>query len=308
MIYTITLNPALDRILTVESIEYHNPNRVDGDERYAGGKGIDVSKALTRLGVGNKALGFAGGFTGLELEGCLFNLGVNCEFVRISAETRTNVYIHETARNRQISFNLRGPLIQSFELMEMIDVIKGLKDAEYIILSGSIPAGVNPIIYEKIVEIAKAKGAKVVLDSDDEPFKAGLRAKPHIIKPNIHELERLMARQLKDIDAIVDAAVGVYERGVEVVLVSMGAKGVLLVTKDERWIAHPPRVTVVNTIGAGDSAVAGFVHGLVLGENYKEAVMRAAATGTAATLINDVSITQESVDAILAQVKVRRAT
>src|SRR5674536_25874 len=134
MIYTITLNPALDRILTVESIEYHNPNRVDGDERYAGGKGIDVSKALTRLGVDNKALGFAGGFTGLELEGCLFNLGVNCEFVRISAETRTNVYIHETARNRQISFNLRGPLIQSFELMEMIDVIKGLKDAEYIIL------------------------------------------------------------------------------------------------------------------------------------------------------------------------------
>jgi 6-phosphofructokinase 2 len=301
MIYTITLNPALDRILTVESIEYHNPNRVDGDERYAGGKGIDVSKALTRLGVGNKALGFAGGFTGLELEGCLFNLGVNCEFVRISAETRTNVYIHETARNRQISFNLRGPLIQSFELMEMIDVIKGLKDAEYIILSGSIPAGVNPIIYEKIVEIAKAKGAKVVLDSDDEPFKAGLRAKPHIIKPNIHELERLRARQLKDIDAIVDAAVGV-------VLVSMGARGVLLVTKDERWIAHPPRVTVVNTIGAGDSAVAGFVHGLAMGESYKEAVMRAAATGTAATLINDVSITQGSVDAILAQVKVRRAT
>src|SRR5674536_302878 len=133
-------------------------------------------------------------------------------------------------------------------------------------------------------------------------------AKQHIIKPNVHELERLMARQLKDIDAIADAAMGVYERGVEVVLVSMGEKGVLLVTKDERWIAHPPRVTVVNTIGAGDSAVAGFVHGLVLGENYKEAVMRAAATETAATLINDVSITQESVDAILAQVKVRRAT
>jgi 1-phosphofructokinase len=308
MIYTITLNPALDRILTVESIEYHNPNRVDGDERYAGGKGIDVSKALTRLGVDNKAIGFAGGFTGLELEGCLFNLGVNCEFVRISAETRTNVYIHERARNRQISFNLRGPLIQSFELMEMIDVIKGLKDANYIILSGSIPAGVNPIIYEKIVEIAKAKGAKVVLDSDDEPFKAGLRAKPHIIKPNVHELERLMARQLKDIGAIVDAAVEVHERGIDVVLVSMGAKGMLVVTEDERWMAHPPRVTVVNTIGAGDSAVAGFVHGLVLGESCKDAVKRAAATGTAATLINDVSITRESVDAILAQVKVRRAT
>jgi 6-phosphofructokinase 2 len=308
MIYTITLNPALDRILTVESIEYNNPNRVDGDERYAGGKGIDVSKALTRLGVDNKAIGFSGGFTGQELEGCLFNLGVNCEFVRISAETRTNVYIHETARNRQISFNLRGPFIQSFELMEMIDVIKGLEDADYIILSGSLPAGVNPIIYQKIVEIAKGKGATVVLDSDDEPFRAGLRAKPHIIKPNVHELERLMARQLKDVSAIVDAAVEVHERGIDVVLVSMGARGVLLVTDDERWIAHPPRVTVTNTIGAGDSAVAGFVQSLVLGETFKEAVTRAAATGTAATLIDDVSITREDVNAILGQVKVRRVT
>jgi 6-phosphofructokinase 2 len=308
MIYTITLNPALDRILTVESIKYHNPNRVDGDKRYAGGKGIDVSKALTRLGVDNKAIGFAGGFTGQELEGCLFNLGVDCEFVRISAETRTNVYIHETAKNRQISFNLRGPLIQPFELMEMIDLIKGLKDASYIILSGSIPLGVNPIIYQKIVEIAKAKGAKVVLDSDDEPFKAGLRAKPDIIKPNVQELERLMDRQLADLDAIVGAAEEVHERGIEVVLVSMGAKGMLLVTQDERWMARPPRATVVNAIGAGDSAVAGFVHGLVLGESCREAVKRSAATGTAATLINDVSITRESVGTILAQVKIRRIT
>ena len=308
MIYTITLNPALDRILTVESIEYDNPNRVDGDDRYAGGKGIDVSKALTRLGVDNKAIGFAGGFIGQELEGCLLNLGVNCEFVRISAETRTNVYIHETAKNRQISFNLRGPLIQSFELMEMIDMIKGLEDANYVILSGSAPAGVNPIIYQKIVEIVKAKGATVILDSDDEPFRAGLRAKPHIIKPNVHELERLLARQLKDMSSIVDAAIEVHDRGVDVVLVSMGARGVLLVTEGERWIAHPPRVTVTNTIGAGDSAVAGFVQSLVMGENFKEAASRAAATGTAATLIDDVSITQESVNAILDQVKVRRVT
>jgi 6-phosphofructokinase 2 len=305
MIYTITLNPALDRILTVESIEYHNPNRVDGDERYAGGKGIDVSKALTRLGVDNKAIGFAGGYTGRELEGCLFNLGVDCEFVRISAETRINVYIHEAAKNRQISFNLRGPFIQSFELMDMIDTIKRLKDANYVIISGSVPSGVNPIIYQKIVEIAKAKGATVVLDSDDEPFKAGLRAKPHIIKPNVHELERLMATQLNSIGSIVDAAVQVHERGLDIVLVSMGARGVLLVTEDERWIARPPRVTVTNTIGAGDSAVAGFVHALVLGESYKEAVQRAAATGTAATLIQDVSITPENVSKLLDQVSVR---
>jgi len=281
---------------------------VDGDERYAGGKGIDVSKALTRLGVENKAIGFAGGFTGQELEGCLFNLGVDCEFIRISAETRTNVFIHEIARNRQISFNLRGPFIQSFELIEMIDLIRGLKDANYVILSGSLPAGVNSIIYQKIVEIAKRKGATVVLDSDDEPFLAGLKAEPHIIKPNVHELERLIGRRLKDLRALVDAAVEVRGRGIDIVLVSMGARGMLLVSENERWIAHPPRVTVTNTIGAGDSAVAGFVQSLLLGETLKEAVTRATATGTAATLINDVSITQEDVDTIRRQVKVRRVT
>ena len=281
---------------------------MDGDERYAGGKGIDVSKALTRLGVENKAIGFAGGFTGQELEGCLFNLGVDCEFIRISAETRTNVFIHEIARNRQISFNLRGPFVQSFELIEMIDLIRGLKDANYVILSGSLPAGVNSIIYQKIVEIAKRKGATVVLDSDDEPFLAGLKAEPHIIKPNVHELERLIGRRLKDLRALVDAAVEVRGRGIDIVLVSMGARGMLLVSENERWIAHPPRVTVTNTIGAGDSAVAGFVQSLLLGETLKEAVTRATATGTAATLINDVSITQEDVDTIRRQVKVRRVT
>ncbi|MGZ4912763.1 MAG: 1-phosphofructokinase [Halobacteriota archaeon] len=303
MIYTITLNPALDRILTVESIEYDNPNRVNGDERYAGGKGIDVSKALTRLGVENKALGFAGGFTGLELEGCLLNLGVNCEFIRISAETRTNVFINEVARNRQISFNLRGPFVQSFELMQMIDKINGLKDAQYVILSGSVPAGVNPIIYRKIIEIAKTKGATVVLDSDNEPFRAGLRAKPRIIKPNVHELERLMERELNDLSAITSAAQAIHETGIEIVLVSMGPKGMLLVTEGERWVAVPPEVTVINTIGAGDSAVAGFVHGLTLGESYSNALKRSAATGTAATLIKDVSITNERVQALLDQVK-----
>ncbi len=308
MIYTITLNPALDRILTVEAIEYDNPNRVDGDERYAGGKGIDVSKALTRLGVENKALGFAGGFTGLELEGCLLNLGVNCEFIRISAETRTNVFINETTSNRQISFNLRGPFIQSFELMRIIDQINGLKDAQYVILSGSAPGGVNPVIYQKIVEIAKSKGAIVVLDSDNEPFRAGLRAKPHIIKPNVHELERLVNRDLNDLHAISDAAQAIHETGINIVLVSMGPDGMLLVTKDERWVAVPPKDTVINTIGAGDSAVAGFVYGLALGESYKDALKRSAATGTAATLIKDVSITNEHVQKLLEQVTLRKVS
>ena len=306
MIYTITLNPALDRILTVETILYDNPNRVTKEETYAGGKGIDVSKVLTKLNVENKALGFAGGFIGLELEGCLLNLGVNCEFIRISGETRTNIIINDLGKKKQISFNSHGPMIKSFELMEMINAIKGLKDANYVTISGSTPLGVSPIIYRKIVEIAKDKGATVLLDADDEPLKSGIMGKPHIVKPNVHELERLVGRELKNLESITEAAVEVQKRGIEIVLVSMGPNGMVLVAKDERLWAYPPKVKVENTIGAGDSAVAGFLHGVILGENKKEALMRAVATGTAATLIRDVSITDDYIKKLLVQTKVNK--
>jgi len=306
MIYTITLNPALDRILTVETILYDNPNRVTKEETYAGGKGIDVSKVLTKLSVENKALGFAGGFIGLELEGCLLNLGVNCEFIRISGETRTNIIINDLGQKKQISFNSQGPMIKSFELMEMINAIKGLKEANYVTISGSIPLGVSPIIYRKIVEIAKDKGATVLLDADDEPLKAGIMGKPHIVKPNVHELERLVGRELKNLESITEAAVDVQKGGIEIVLVSMGPKGMILVAKDERLWACPPKVKVENTIGAGDSAVAGFIHGVILGESKEEALMRAVATGTAATLIRDVSITDDYIKKLLVQTKVSK--
>lgn len=282
MIYTITLNTALDRTILVKSICPDDCNRIEQERMYAGGKGVDVSKVLTALGVANKALGFVGGFAGEELEGLLVNEGIACDFVRISGGTRTNIIINETDSGSQTLFNAKGPEIRPYELMQMIHKVEKLDKPEYVIISGSLPPGVNPEIYRKIIEIVKGNGAKVVFDTDGEALKVGMQGRPDIIKPNIHELSRLVGVKLEKRAEVVSAAHKVREQGIETVLVSMGAEGMLLVGRDGQYTAIPPKVEAINTIGAGDSAVAGFIYGLVSGKTPPQALACAVAAGTTA--------------------------
>jgi 6-phosphofructokinase 2 len=284
MIYTITANPALDRTLWVEKIQPDDSNRIEKEERYAGGKGIDVSKVLTTLGVSNKALGFIGGFAGEELEGRLLNEGITSDFIGISGETRTNIIVNDMSTGTQTVFSARGPEINSHALMQLIHKVEDLNRPEGVVISGSLPPGVHPEIYRKIIEMAKSRGAKVILDTDGDALRVGIQGCPDAIKPNVHELSRLVGKELKGIDEIISAAKRVREQGTEIVLVSMGAKGILLVAEKEQYLASPPEVEVKNTIGAGDSAVAGFVYGLVEGKSLKEALTYAVAAGTSTTL------------------------
>jgi 6-phosphofructokinase 2 len=284
MVYTITLNPALDRTLWVEKIQPDESNRIEKEQRYAGGKGIDVSKVLTSLDVSNKALGFVGGFAGEELEGRLLNEGISCDFIRISGETRTNIIVNDMSTGMQTIFNASGPEIKPYELMKMIHKVEKLEKPDIVIISGSLPPGVHPEIYRKIIEIAKNKEAKVILDTDGDALKVGIQGLPDIIKPNVHELSRLVDMKLITMNEIIRAAQSVHKQGVGIVLVSMGAKGILLFSRKERYLASPPKVKVKNTIGAGDSAVAGFVYGLVRGKSLKKALINAVAAGTATTL------------------------
>jgi 6-phosphofructokinase 2 len=307
MIYSITLNPALDRTLWVERIRRDDSNRIEREERYAGGKGIDVSKVLTALGVRNKAMGFVGGFAGEELEGRLLNEGIGCDFVRISGETRTNVVVNDRITQKQMLFSGGGPEIQPYELMQVIHKVEELKDPQFVVVSGSLPPGVHPEIYRKIIEISKSKGAWVILDTDGDALKVGLQAQPDAIKPNIHELGRLFGHELSAMDEIVGAAQEVRRQGVDVVLVSMGAQGILLVGQKERYLAVPPQVAVKNTIGAGDSAVAGFVYGLVNKEGLNKALVYAVAAGTATTLREGTALcAREDFLKLVPKVKVRR--
>jgi 6-phosphofructokinase 2 len=284
MVYTITLNPALDRTLWVEKIQPDDSNRIEREERYAGGKGIDVSKVLTTLEVRNNALGFIGGFAGEEVEGRLLNQGISCDFIKISGETRTNIVVNDMSNRKQTVFTASGPEIRPYELMRIIHKVEKLERPRIVVISGSLPPGIHPEIYRKLVAIAKDKGARVILDTDGNALKVGVQGLPEVIKPNIHELSRLAGTELKGIDAITRAAVNVHKQGVKIVLVSMGAKGILLVSKSKRYLASPPKVKVKNTIGAGDSAVAGFVYGLVKGKSIGDALIYSVAAGTATTL------------------------
>jgi 6-phosphofructokinase 2 len=284
MIYTITLNPALDRTLWVKTINPDDCNRIEEEQLYAAGKGIDVSKVLTTLGVNNKALGFVGGFAGEELEGLLINEGIACDFVRISGRTRTNIILNDVGAGTQTLFNAKGPTITAYELMQMIHKIENLADPAFVVISGSLPVGVNPEIYRKIIEIVKSKGAKAILDTDGEALVVGLKGQPFIIKPNIHELSRLTGRTLDSLDAVIQAAHEIRGRGIAMVLVSMGERGLLLVSDDGQYLVQPPVVEVKNKIGAGDSAVAGFIHGLHTGNDPIHSLTYAVAAGTATIL------------------------
>ncbi|HRW82192.1 MAG TPA: 1-phosphofructokinase [Methanothrix sp.] len=304
MIYTITLNPALDRTLWINEIREDVSNRIIREESYAGGKGIDVSKVLTALGVENKALGFIAGFAGRQLEAQLIRDGTRCSFIPVSGETRINIVIHELVTGRQIILNSAGPEVKPFELLEITDVVRRMEDPEFVSIGGSLPPRAHPDIYRKIIETARLRGAKVVLDVDREALKIGIQAKPDVIKPNIHELSSLVGRKLEKRAEILEAAREINRKGVEIVLVSMGPRGILLVSDGKAYQAAPPSVEVVNTIGAGDSSVAGFICGQVSGRDLKESLILATAAGTATTLRQGTALAQkEDVETIVPQVK-----
>lgn len=284
MIYTITLNPALDRNIWIKKIKQDESNRIQKEERYAAGKGIDVSRVLTCLGVRNKALGFVGGFDGDEMEGRLINEGIICEFTKISGETRTNIVINEIGKNSQTIFGAPGPEIMPFELIGIIRQVEKLENPKIVIISGSLPPGIHPEIYSKIMEIARNKGSKVILDTDGAALKTGIQVSPDVIKPNVHELGHLAGQELNSAKKIISTAQTLCDQGTSIVMVSLGARGILLVGEKERYLAVPPQVKVVNTIGAGDSAIAGFVFGTETGKSIQDALICAVAAGTATTL------------------------
>ena len=206
MIYTITLNPALDRTLWIQKVRDDVSNRILEEKSFAGGKSVDVSKVLKNLGVDNIALGFVGGFAGRELEGRLLNEGIQTDFVHVSGETRTNIIIHEKETGKQLALNARGPEIKPYELMEFVELLERLPCSDLVAIGGSLPQGVTPEIYRKIITLVKRCQSTVVLDVDGAALRAGILAKPDVIKPNIHELSELVGRELKGLDEIRAAA------------------------------------------------------------------------------------------------------
>lgn len=308
MIATVTLNPSLDKTVAVDGLVVDEANRWTSLRRDPGGKGINVSRVLHELGGETVAYGFIGGIDGNILKHLLEQQGVPSDFTPIKGDIRSNFIITDLKTRRQTRIDAPGPCVSASELESLIDKIIHIKSKpDFIVFAGSVPPGVPDDIYSLLVEGAESYGVKTVLDSDDEWLEEGIKAKPNVIKPNVHEAEELLGTELKTEEDIVQAARALVARGIEVVLISRGKHGLIAANKDEVLKVTSPKVEVRNTVGAGDSAIAGLVLKLSQGDGLEEACRLAAAAGAATAMTPGTELCRrEDVERLLPYVKVER--
>lgn len=282
MIYTVTFNPALDYIMETDNIVTGATNRSKTEKILFGGKGINVSFVLGELGIESTALGFVAGFTGAELETELKSRGIKTDFVKLkSGMTRINVKI----KNECITeINANGPQIKQDDLDELLCRLEKINEGDTLVLAGSIPSCLPEDIYKIILNRLKDRGIRFVVDAEGNLLLETLEYKPFLIKPNEDELSGICGKKLSTEDEIVDAAKELQKMGAMNVLVSRGGKGAILLC--ENGAVHKKtgkKICAVDTVGAGDSMVAGFLAGVDKGYEYALGLGSAAGTATAET-------------------------
>lgn len=297
MIYTLTLNPAIDRELTVPSIDFDKVLRATQSRADCGGKGFNVSRMVSQLGGESVAVGFAGGRAGSLLQDMLHERGIETRFVWTAEETRTNVTVVE--EHRHIKVNEKGAAVSAENLTELLDVVQELaKPNDWWVLAGSLPPGAPVDIYATLVKLIKDAGAHVILDASRDALREGCKAAPDFIKPNETEAFELTGEN--DVDS---AAAALHALGITNVVISMGADGVLRSTADGKKMIAAPKITEVNPIGAGDALVGGLVWGLAQGFDADEALrwgvacgsMAASLSGTAFGSLEQVTALRETI-------------
>lgn len=296
MVYTVTLNPALDYVMKLKALRTDDINRTDGEEIYYGGKGINVSVILTQLGIPNTALGFLGGFTGKKLEEMLKNDNVSCDFNYLkNGDTRINVKIKA---DKEIDLNACGPEITKEDMQSFLKKLDGIKSGDYLILAGSIPNTLPDDIYEQILERVGDRNINCVVDATGDLLKNVLKYKPFLIKPNHHELGDLFSVQIKSDDDIVKYSKKLQEMGAKNVLVSMAKDGAMLT--DENGRVHKignAKGKLINSVGCGDSMVAGFTAGYIKTADYSYALRLGSACGNA-TAFSEKLATREEIERV----------
>lgn len=280
MIYTITLNPAVDYVMRTNTVKFGSTNRSTAEEIHFGGKGINVSLVLKEFAVPSTALGFIGGFTGDALECHLKNSGIQTDFIRLSSGvTRINLKLKTDV---ETEINANGPNISESEFDALLAKLNTLTGGDTIVLAGSIPASLPENTYERICERVCGKGVRIIIDAEKELLTNTLKFKPFLIKPNLNELCEIFKEQLETDEQIANAAGELHSRGAENVLVSLGKRGALLCDSDGNItsigsVGGKP----INTVGAGDSMVAGFLAGYINSGSYEYALKSASAAGGA---------------------------
>ncbi len=291
MIYTVTFNPALDYVMRVREFTPFAVNRTYEEFLTAGGKGINVSVVLRRLGQETTALGFTAGFTGDEIIRQVQAEGVTEQFIRLPKGTsRVNVKLkNDNAGETEI--NAQGPHITDEALQALRDQADKLVDGDWLVLSGSIPNGIPNTVYRELAQQVGPKGVRIVVDAEQTLLSNVLDQKPFLIKPNHHELAQLFNTPMNTIEDVIGAARKLREQGARNVLVSMAGDGALLLTEtDECYRANAPKGKLVNSVGAGDSMVAGFIAGFIEGQgDYTKALQTGIAAGSASAFHEDLA-------------------
>lgn len=291
MIYTLTLNPAVDRELTVPAMEFDSVLRASESRVDFGGKGFNVSRLLKGMGVSSTAVGFLGGRAGGLLQDGLQSLGIGTDFVWVSEETRTNVSIVTQSHDHYIKVNEKGPLIDAAKQTELLEKIDSLaKRGDWWVLAGSLPPGVADDFYARIVNVLNKHQSRAILDTSGESLALGCAEKPFLVKPNTEEAHALTGLPMDTTAEIAAAAAQIRKMGTQNVVVSMGKTGALLQTSEETWLTHSPKIKEKNPIGAGDSMVGGLVWALTQGIPLRESLGWGVASGAATASLSGTEV------------------
>jgi len=292
MIYTVTFNPSLDYIVSVDSLTLGTVNRTNKEIMFPGGKGINVSIVLKNPGFESTILGFNAGFTGKEIKRLVKEMGCNEDMIDIdNGISRINVKLRS---NEESELNGMGPVIDSAAIAKLYKQFDNLKEGDVLVLAGSIPSSMPEDIYMKIMEYLEGKGILIAVDATKDLLMNVMPYHPFVVKPNNHELGEIFGITLKDKKDVAEYAKKLQEKGARNVIVSMAGDGAVMVTEDGTvYESEAPKGKVVNSVGAGDSMVAGFLYGYLTTKDYKEAFKYGISSGSASAFSENLATKEE---------------
>ena len=303
MIYTITFNPAVDLVIQVPNCQLGILNRSIDEEYVAGGKGINMSIVLKRLGVDNIATGFLGGFSGKYIEEFLEKEGITPQFISVEGTTRINVKVKGEV---ETEINAAGPSVGVEQFQQLTNYFKDvLKEGDIVFLAGNAAPGLDETSYIEIAKLCHARGVKLVLDTTKDSLLACLPYQPFIIKPNQHELEELFGVKIETQEEMIAYAFKLQEKGVSNVLISCGGEGAFLVSETGQVLtSNTPKGTLINSVGAGDSMLAGFMAKYIETSDFEESLKQGAASGSATAFSVGIA-KRELIEALIPQIKIK---
>lgn len=286
MIYTLTLNPSIDYVLRIERFDDGQTIRSKSEEKYPGGKGIMVSKLLKNLGAKSINIGFLGGFTGEFIKNKLENLGIDQEFTKISDDSRINVKLKY---DTETEINAQGPQIKEEEIEEFLNYLDNLNEDDFVVISGSIPKSLGDDFYRVIVNLLEMNNVRFALDTSGKKLFDLSVFKPFLVKPNKDELGEIFEDSIDSDEKIIEYARKLIDQGAENVIVSLGKDGSIFVDNKMAYKAKPIEGKLINSVGSGDSMVAGYIYGYMRGLSKIDSYKLAIACGSATAFSPDIA-------------------